>query len=84
MAASSRPKGKLSKLECFTRFDEVNFWHSRTRDLIANAKSYSYPAFLKFFRGTRRESRRAEFKLVVALYKFQREIEEQLTNADKP
>jgi hypothetical protein len=45
VAASSRLNGKPSKLACFTRFDEVNYWHSRTRDLITNAEAYSYPAF---------------------------------------
>ena len=76
MAASSRQDGKVSKLECFTRFDGVNHWLSRTRDLIANAETHSYPAFRKSFRELRRGSRRAEFALVVALYQFQREMEE--------
>lgn len=68
-------------MECFIRFDEVTYWMSRTRDLIANAEAYSYPAFLESFRKLRRESRRAEFALLLALYKFQREME-QPTNAD--
>jgi hypothetical protein len=54
----------LRKLDCFTR------------DLIANAETYSFPAFLESFRKLRRKSRRAEFALLLALYKFQREREE--------
>jgi len=65
----------LRKLDCFTRFDEVHYWLSRTRDLIANAETYNFPAFLKSIRKLRRKSRRAEFALLLALYKFQREME---------
>lgn len=72
----------MNKLDCFNRFDEVNFWLSRTRDLIANAETYSFPAFLESFRKLRRKSRRAEFALLLALYKFQREMEEQATDAN--
>jgi hypothetical protein len=75
--------GGISKLECFIRFDEVNYWLSRTRDLITNAETYSFPAFLKSFRELRRRSRKAEFALVLALYHFRREMEERATNADK-
>jgi hypothetical protein len=32
--------GGVSKRECFIRFDEVNYWLSRTRDLITNAETY--------------------------------------------
>jgi hypothetical protein len=81
MAASQRPSGDLSKLECFFWLDDVSYWHSRTRDLIADAETYSFPAFLQSFRELRRVSRKAEFALVLALYKFQREME-QPTNAD--
>ena len=62
----------MDKLSCFVRFDEVNYWLSRTRDLITNAETYSYPAFAKSFRQLRREARKAEFALVVVLYKFER------------
>jgi hypothetical protein len=72
----------MNKLVCFTRFNEVHYWLSRTRNLIANAESYSFPAFLKSFRKLRRKSRRAEFALLLALYKFQREMEEQATDAN--
>jgi hypothetical protein len=72
----------MNKLVCFTRFNEVHYWLSRTRDLIANAESYSFPAFLKSFRKLRRKSWRAEFALLLALYKFQREMEEQATDAN--
>jgi hypothetical protein len=56
VAASSGPSGKLSKLECFSRFDDVHYWHSRTRDLIATAETYSYLAFRESFRELRRVS----------------------------
>ena len=82
MAAPLRQEGRLSKPECFIRFDNVHYWLSRTRDLIANAETYSYPAFLDSFRKLRRKSRRAEFALLLALYKFQREMETQTTDAD--
>jgi hypothetical protein len=62
VAASSSPNGKLGKLECFSRFDHVHYWHSRTRDLIANAETYSYPAFRESFRELRRESRMIQVK----------------------
>jgi hypothetical protein len=69
-------------LDCFTRFDDVNYWLSRTRDLIANAETYSFPAFRESFRGLRRKSRRAEFALLIALYRFQHEMEARATDAD--
>ena len=79
MAASSRQDRGISKLNCFTRFDEVHYWLSRTRDLIANAETHCYPAFRESFRELRREARKAEFALVVALYQFYRGMEEQAT-----
>jgi hypothetical protein len=82
-SAPSRQDGEVSKLECFARFDELNNWLSKTRDLIASAETHSYPAFLKSFRRLRHKSRKAEFALVVALYRFQHEMEEQATDADK-
>ena len=63
-SAPSRQDGGLSKRDCFIRFDEVNHWHSRTRELIATAETHSYPVFRKFFRELRRESRKAEFDAV--------------------
>jgi hypothetical protein len=57
----------MNEEECFARFDDVKFWHSRTRALIAEAETYSYPAFEESFRELRQESRRAEFLLVFAL-----------------
>lgn len=72
----------MNKLKCFNQFDEVKSWQSRTRDLIANAETYSYPAFRESFRELRRESRKAEFALVVALYQFEQEMKEQATDAD--
>ena len=66
--------GGISKLECFIRFDEVNYWLSRTRELITNAETYCYPAFRESFRELRREARKSEFGLVIALFKFEREM----------
>jgi len=82
VAAPSRQDSGLSKLDCFLRFDDLTYWLSRTRDLIANAETYSYPAFWKSFRELRRKFRRAEFALLLALYKFQREMEARVTHAD--
>jgi hypothetical protein len=81
-SAPHRQDGGLSRRECFIRFDEVNHWLSRTRDLIADAETYYFPAFLESFRELRRKSRKAEFALVLALYHFRREMEAQATNAD--
>lgn len=72
MAASSRQDRGLSKLECFFWFDHVGYWHSRTRDLITDAESYSYPAFRESFRELRRETRESEMELVIALFHFER------------
>ncbi|MGD1210464.1 MAG: hypothetical protein ABR973_03770 [Candidatus Acidiferrales bacterium] len=64
--------GVISKLECFNRFDEVNYWLSRTRDLITNAETYSYRAFRKSFWELRRKARKSEMELVIALFRFER------------
>jgi len=81
-SASSRQNEGISKLDCFIRFDDVNYWHSRTRDLIADAGSYSYPAFRESFRALRREGRKSEFELVLALFKFERAMRGNATDAD--
>jgi hypothetical protein len=81
-SASSRQDGGPSKRDCFIRFDEVHYWHLMTRELIANAETQSYPAFRKSFRELRRESRKAEFELVIALYHFQQGMEARATDAD--
>lgn len=73
----------MNKQECFTRLDAVKFWHSRARDLIAGAESYTYPAFRESFWELRRESRRAEFLLVVALCQFEQAMEEEASDGDK-
>jgi hypothetical protein len=83
VAASSRLELSSSKLACFSRFDHVSYWLSRTRDLVANAETYTFPAFLESFRELRQESRRAEFALLLALYKFQLEMEAHATDANK-
>jgi hypothetical protein len=82
VTAFSRQDGGLSKLDCFVRFDEVNYWYSRTRELITNAETHSYPAFRKSFRELSRESRKAEFELVIALYHFQQGMEARAPDAD--
>ena len=82
MAAASRPTGKLSKLECFIRFDEVHFWLSRTRELIADAETYSYTAFKESFRELRREARKSEMELVIALFKFEKAVKREAANDD--
>jgi hypothetical protein len=61
----------------------VRLWHSRTLSLIANAESYTYPAFRESFLELRRESRRAEFALVVALCHFEDAMEEQAADGKK-
>jgi hypothetical protein len=72
VADSSRQDGALSKLDCFIRFDEAHYWMLRTRDLIASAETYCYPAFRESFRELRREARKSDFELVLALFKFER------------
>jgi hypothetical protein len=71
-------------VDCFIRFDEVSYllWH--TRDPITNAEAYDYPGFRESFRKLRREARKSEIALVIALYEFRLEMEEQATDADKP
>jgi len=80
--APSRQDGGPSKRDCFIRFGEVSYWHLKTRELIANAETHSYPAFRESFRELRRESRRAEFELVIALYHFQQGMEARATDAN--
>ena len=79
---SSRQDEGVSKLNCFIQIDEVNFWLSRTPDLIASAGDPPLPGVSGSIRELRREWRKAGFALGVALYQFQYETEEQATNAD--
>ena len=72
----------LSKRECFPLFDKVHYWLSRTRELIANAESYSYPAFRESFRELRREARKSEMELVIALFQFEKAKKKEATDAD--
>jgi hypothetical protein len=81
VATPSRRDGGLSKLDCFIRFDEVNFWLSRTRALIANAETYSYPAFRESFRELRREARKSEMELVIALFHFERAMKKAMAES---
>jgi hypothetical protein len=78
---SSRQDG-LSKLECFIRFDAATYWMSRTRDLISNAETYSYPAFRESFWELRREARKSEMELVIALFKFEKAMKKQAPDLD--
>jgi hypothetical protein len=73
----------MDKLECFARFEKVKLWHLRTLDLIANAESYTHAAFRESFWELRRESRRAEFALVVALCQFEDAMEERAADGNK-
>lgn len=76
-SASSGQGRKTSRLDCFIRFDEVNYWLSRTRDLIRNAETYAYAAFRESFRQLRCEARKSEFALVLARLQFEREKEKE-------
>jgi hypothetical protein len=76
-----RQGGGISKLDCFIRFDEVNYWQSRTRDLIANAETYSYPAFRESFRELRREARKSEMELVIALFRFEKAMKKAMAES---
>lgn len=82
VSGSSRQDGGLSKLVCFMRFDEVTYWMSRTRDLIANAETYSYPAFRESFLELRREARKSEMELVIGLFQFEKAMKREATDAD--
>ena len=62
----------MTKLDCFILFDEVHYWLSRTRGLITNAETHAYPAFRESFRELRREARKSEMELVIALFRFER------------
>ena len=66
--------GGIRKQECLVRFDAVAYWLSRTRDLISSAENYSYAAFQQSFQELRREARRSEFALLLALYRFRQAI----------
>lgn len=81
VAASSKQGGVPSKADCLTAFDDVSYWHSRARDLIANAETYSYPAFRESFRELRREARKSEMELVIALFQFERAMKKAMTES---
>jgi len=81
VGASSRQDGALSKLECFIRFEHVSYWLSRTRELITNAETYAYPAFRESLRELRREARKSEMELVIALFRFERAMNEAIAES---
>jgi hypothetical protein len=60
----------LPKLEVFIKFDELNYWLSRIRDLINAAETYNYAAYRASYRELRNESRNAEIALLTALFEF--------------
>ena len=82
VSGSSRLEGRMRKLDCFSRFDAVAYWMSRTRDLIANAETYSYPAFRESFLELRREARKSEMELVIALFQFEKAVKREAANDD--
>jgi len=71
------------KLECFVRFDEVNYSLSRTRDLITHAETYSYWAFHESFRELRREARISEVSLISALYDFDKAMKGETNGSEQ-
>ncbi len=81
VSGSSRLEDRMRKLDCFIRFDEVNYWLSRTRDLITNAETYSCPAFRESFRELRREARKSEMELVIALFRFERAMNKAMSES---
>lgn len=80
LGGRERRDDRMNMQECFSRFDDVKFWRSNTRDLIADAESYSHAVFQESFRELRRESRRAEFLLVLALYQIEQGIEDRTSD----
>jgi hypothetical protein len=72
----------MSKMDCFSRFDAAAYWMSRMRDLIANAETYSYPAFRESFLELRREARKSEMELVIGLFQFEKAMKREATDAD--
>jgi len=82
VSGSSRLEDGLRKLDCFSRFDAVAYWMSRTRDLIANAETYSYPAFRESFLELRREARKSEMELVIGLFQFEKAMKKEAADAD--
>jgi hypothetical protein len=82
VSGSSRQEGALRKLDCFNRFDAVAYWMSRTRDLIANAETYSYPAFRESFLELRREARKSEMELVIGLFQFEKAMKREAADGD--
>jgi hypothetical protein len=71
----SKDDGGFGKLDCFFRFDQLHYWLSRMRDLIATSETYAFPAFRESFRELRRNSVKAEFELSVALNQFETRME---------
>ncbi len=81
VAGRSKKEKELRKLECFARFDQVSFWLSRTRELIANAETYSHPAFVESFRELRCEARKSEIELVIALFRFKKAMNKSMAES---
>ena len=80
--SSKRLRREISKLDCFVRFDAANYWLTRIRDLVANSETYGFDAFRESLRELRREARRAEFELGIALIGFEKEIQRIATSGE--
>jgi len=74
---------RVSKLDCYARFDKVAYWLARTRDLIAASETYTHLAFRESFRELRREGRTSEIELVITLFRFEKEMGRHSADADK-
>lgn len=72
----------IRKLACYIRFAALSYWHSRMRQLISEAETYSYAAFKKSFWELRQQSRRAEFELMLALLRLDKEMERRASDAN--
>jgi hypothetical protein len=72
------------KLEIIIRCAQVKYWLSRTRDLIINAETYSYPAFRESFVQLRRDARKADLGLIAALSQFDKAMEREFDANPNP
>jgi hypothetical protein len=82
VAARVRRDRQLSKRNCFIRFDDMNYWLSRTRDLMSNAETHSHRALRDSLREIGYGSRRTKFAPVVAFHNLFPGMEEHATDAN--
>ena len=73
---SVNPQLLTAKDTCFAHFDEVTRWLARTRDLVAGAESYTVEAFRQSFAELQQGFLNAELDLIVALFEFDRTMED--------